>query len=114
MILGNHPNILVVIFRTCLKPRLFFPLGTALGGKDGIRMVVHFDNHGQDGNRMLLNRPWKPYAKQGHALTSKEELKLEMYRMALGLRADMLKCLRNPPASFCVFLFMNILVHPPG
>ena len=91
----------------------FFPLGTALGGKDGIRMVVHCDNHGQDGNRMLLNQPWKPYMEQGHALTSKEELKLEMYRMALGLRADMLKCLRNTPAIFR-FLFLNILVHPPG
>ena len=92
-------------------PLLF--LGTALGGKDGIRMVVHCDNHGQDGNRMLLNRPWKPYAKQGHALTSKEELKLEMYRMALGLRADMLKCLKNTPAIVLIF-FLNILVHQPS
>ena len=75
-------------------------------------MVVHCDNHGQDGNRMLLNRPWKPYMKQGHALTSKEELKLEMYRMALGLLADMLKCLRNSPAMFAFFFY--ILVHPPG
>ena len=92
-------------------PPFFFFLGTALGGKDGIRMVVHCDNHGQDGNRMLLNRPWKPYAKQGHALTSKEELKLEMYRMALGLRADMLKCLRNTPAIF-VALFFFFLERP--
>ena len=68
-------------------------------------MVVHCDNHGQDGNRMLLNRPWKPYMKQGHALTSKEELKLEMYRMALGLLADMLKCLRNSPATFAFVFF---------
>ena len=83
----------------------FFPLGTALGGKDGIRMVVHCDNHGQDGNRMLLNRPWKPYMKQGHALTSKEELELEMYRMALGLWADMLKCLKCTPAIFALFFF---------
>ena len=106
MILGNHPNILVVIFGTRLKPRrFFFFLGTALGGKDGIRMVVHCDNHGQDGNRMLLNRPWKPYAKQGHALTSKEELKLEMYRMALGLWAGMLQCLRSTPTIFRSFFF---------
>ena len=90
---------------------VFFPLGTALGGKDNIRMVVHSCNHGQDGNRMLLNRPWKPYMKQGHALTSKGELKLEMYRMALGLRADMLKCLKKTHA---IFLFLNILVHLPG
>ena len=55
-------------------------------------MVVLCDNHGHDGgNRMLLIRPWKPYMKQGYAITSKEELKLEMYRMALGLWADMLK-----------------------
>ena len=81
----------------------FFFLGTALGGKDGIRMVVHCDNHAQDGTRMLLNRPWKPYMKQGHALTSKEELKLEMYRMALGLRADMLKRLKNTPVFFALF-----------
>ena len=108
---GNHPNILVVIFGTCLKPRRFFFLGTALAGKDGIRMVVHCDNHGHDGgNRMLLIRPWKPYMKQGYAITSKEELKLEMYRMALGLWADMLKCLRSMPT----ILFVNILVHQPS
>ena len=90
-----------------LETTLFFFvfLGTALGGKDGIRMVVHCDNHGQDGNRMLLNRPWKPYMKQGYAITSKEELKLEMYRMALGLRADMLKRLKNTPVFFCAFFF---------
>ena len=90
-----------------LETKTFFFLGTALSGKDGIRMVVHCDNHGQDGNRMLLNRPWKPYMKQGHALPSKEELKLEMYRMALGLRADILKCLRNMPATFAFFF-----LHP--
>lgn len=63
---------------------------------------------------MLLNRPWKPYMKSGHAPASKEELKLEMYGMALGLRADMLKCLKNTPAIFVVFIFLNILVHQPG
>ena len=97
-----------------LETTLLFFLGMALGGKDGIRMVVHCENHGRDNNRMLLNWPWKPYMKRGHALTSKEELKLEMYRMALGLRADMLKCLKTTPAILCDSFFLNILVHPPG
>ena len=66
-------------------------------------MVAHCIKHGQDGNEMVLNRPWKPSVKQGHALLSKEEFKLEMYKMALGLWAAMLKCLRIPLPFFEFF-----------